>query len=292
MVHLHGSIIDPETIIITEKDYLSFYASHPVLRNLLGGLLAEKTLVFLGYSLEDPDFDQLYHDIATHLGDFQRLSYAVQLMADGFTEAEWTKFHVDLWTRRKIRVITGAASNFLQELDKKLHAPAQAVVPPGPPKSILILERPNEVTHGNRNEAQNILIETPPLQNCSVEVEVRMESDGGDNSNWFGVRVRGVTSWFHAGYLVYLRSNSNLDVTSIEERSILEKEVPAIDPKEGFVHLKITIIAERIKVWVNGNLVVDKSNTLVSWPGYVYLHTFATTVKVRALQIFNEIVTQ
>jgi hypothetical protein len=287
LVKFHGSVDDIETIVISEADYRGFFRNRPVLRNLLGGLLVEKTFIFLGYSLEDPDFDQIYHNITTALGDFQRLSYAVQQKPNDFSEEQWHKFHVDPWTRRKIRIITAKTSDFLAELQAKLKAPPKAIAEHKKRQELLLMEHPEESTLGRTDQVQTTVFKSLPLLNCIFKIEVRMDDDGGGSSRWFGIRIRGVTSFVHAGYLIYLRSNGNLDVTSIEERSILSKEVTAADPKGNFVKLEVSIIDDQIKVRVNDKQVVEESNRLVTWEGRVYLHTYFTKVTWRAAELFE-----
>lgn len=116
LIKLHGDALDNETLVITDADNRDYYHKHPVMRNLLGGLFVEKTLIFLGYSLDDPSFDQVYHDITRALGDFQRLSYAVQLQPSDFSDEDWNKFHVAPWRQRQVNVVTASASDFLAEL--------------------------------------------------------------------------------------------------------------------------------------------------------------------------------
>jgi hypothetical protein len=287
LIKLHGSVNDIETIVISEEDYRDFFRKRPVLGNLLGLLLAEKTFVFLGYSLEDPDFDQIYHDITSTLGDFQRLSYAVQRKPDDFSDEQWNKFHVGPWTRRKIRIITASVGDFLAELQSKLLAPSLAIPEEEEHQLELILEVPGESPLGKVGQVKVAILETPPLLNCTVETEFRMDDDGGDISQWFGIRVRGVTGYLSAGYLIYLRSNGYLDVWSVEERSILSEEVQTVDPKKDFVKLKVSVIDGRIEVWVNEKLVVDERNRLVTWPGRVFFHTYGTKVTTRAVRLFE-----
>jgi hypothetical protein len=51
---IHGDTTDPDSIIITSKDYAQFYDKlDTVLWNKIKGLLAEKSVIFVGYSLED-----------------------------------------------------------------------------------------------------------------------------------------------------------------------------------------------------------------------------------------------
>ncbi|HVN96880.1 MAG TPA: SIR2 family protein [Syntrophorhabdaceae bacterium] len=54
VVHLHGAISEPETMIVTTKDYLDNY-DHKNVQEFLGELFEKKTVLFLGYGLEDTE---------------------------------------------------------------------------------------------------------------------------------------------------------------------------------------------------------------------------------------------
>jgi SIR2-like protein len=52
VVHLHGCISDPAGMVVTTKEYLEHY-DHRNLQHFLGDLFARKTVLFLGYGLEE-----------------------------------------------------------------------------------------------------------------------------------------------------------------------------------------------------------------------------------------------
>jgi hypothetical protein len=52
VVHIHGCVDDPENMVITTKDYLDHYSSKEV-RDFLTYLFKTKTVLFLGYGLEE-----------------------------------------------------------------------------------------------------------------------------------------------------------------------------------------------------------------------------------------------
>lgn len=54
VVHLHGCISKPETMVVTTKDYLEHY-DHKNVKHFLGKLFQEKTVLFLGYGLEESE---------------------------------------------------------------------------------------------------------------------------------------------------------------------------------------------------------------------------------------------
>ena len=51
--HIHGHVKDPENIVISEKDYSNFLSSNLYRQQKLSSLLAESTVLFMGYSLGD-----------------------------------------------------------------------------------------------------------------------------------------------------------------------------------------------------------------------------------------------
>jgi len=54
VVHLHGVISQPQTMIVTTKDYLEHY-DHENVQEFLGELFYRKTILFLGYGLEEAE---------------------------------------------------------------------------------------------------------------------------------------------------------------------------------------------------------------------------------------------
>lgn len=54
VIHLHGCIGKPETMIVTTKDYLEHY-DHENVKEFLGDLFRRKVVLFLGYGLEEAE---------------------------------------------------------------------------------------------------------------------------------------------------------------------------------------------------------------------------------------------
>lgn len=153
---------------------------------------------------------------------------------------------------------------------------------------LLVLKEDEEFSVGEPGKAIVRPLEVPALRNCEVTVEFRFDDYSGNNINWFGIRVRGVSSYFHVGYLVYMRANGKLDITSHEEKSILlDGEVTTSLPIGDFVKLKLAVISDQITVWINDVQKITLQNNLVMWPGKVYLHTFGTKVTVRSITVFQ-----
>jgi hypothetical protein len=54
VVHLHGATSEPESMIVTTRDYLSHY-DNPNVQEFLGQLFARKVVLFLGYGLDEAE---------------------------------------------------------------------------------------------------------------------------------------------------------------------------------------------------------------------------------------------
>ncbi|MDX5970204.1 SIR2 family protein [Rhodococcus opacus] len=78
LVKLHGSIDQPETIVLTRSDYARARADRKEMLGLLRAELAEAAFLFVGFSLSDPNFNLLHDDIRLVYGMNVPASYTVQ----------------------------------------------------------------------------------------------------------------------------------------------------------------------------------------------------------------------
>ncbi len=54
VIHLHGAVADQQTMVVTTRDYLAHYDDRFV-QDFLGDLFARKTVLFIGYGLEEAE---------------------------------------------------------------------------------------------------------------------------------------------------------------------------------------------------------------------------------------------
>jgi hypothetical protein len=81
LLKLHGDVRHPRRLVVTEADYDGFLTNYPLIATYLANLLITKTAVFIGYSLEDPDFRQIWQLVASRLGKTRRMAYALMVSA-------------------------------------------------------------------------------------------------------------------------------------------------------------------------------------------------------------------
>ncbi|RIV22097.1 hypothetical protein D2Q93_09465 [Alicyclobacillaceae bacterium I2511] len=96
---MHGSIESPSTIVFTEEHYRTYEMNHPLLFVKLKSLFSENTVVFVGYSLSDPDFKIIHGWVSDVLSrDFQRKAYAFVFEddIDPYTAQYWLKRNIVL----------------------------------------------------------------------------------------------------------------------------------------------------------------------------------------------------
>jgi hypothetical protein len=97
LLKLHGDLRHPGRLIVTEADYDGFLTNYPLLATYLSNQLITKTAMFIGYSLDDPDFRQIWHIVSERLGRTRRMAYAIAVNA---RTADVTRFE-----RRGVKVV-------------------------------------------------------------------------------------------------------------------------------------------------------------------------------------------
>jgi hypothetical protein len=78
LVKLHGDLDHPHRLVASEADYDRYIASNPLLVTYVSNLLITRTPLFIGYSMDDPDFRQIMAVISDRLGRLTRMGYALR----------------------------------------------------------------------------------------------------------------------------------------------------------------------------------------------------------------------
>ncbi|MGX1778543.1 SIR2 family NAD-dependent protein deacylase [Nocardia brasiliensis] len=78
LVKLHGSIDQPDTVVLTRTDYARTRADRKEMLDFLRGEMTDTAFLFVGFSLSDPNFNLLHDDIRLVYGMNLPASYTVQ----------------------------------------------------------------------------------------------------------------------------------------------------------------------------------------------------------------------
>jgi hypothetical protein len=135
--HLHGHSDVPQSMVLTEDDYLTFLVrlskdnSEPLLPSPIRSALASTSLLFVGYSLADWDFRVLFRGLIGSLGaTLGYTSIAVQLDPSSNDEPEdrrreaqqYLSSYFEKLQTIKVRMYWGDARDFSRELGERWEA--------------------------------------------------------------------------------------------------------------------------------------------------------------------------
>jgi hypothetical protein len=91
LLKLHGSVSDPESIVLTREDYLGYSANREALSAIVKANLITHHLLFVGFGLTDDHFHQIIHDVRRaiwHPGA-DKFGTALMMETDELDEALW-----------------------------------------------------------------------------------------------------------------------------------------------------------------------------------------------------------
>jgi CheY-like chemotaxis protein len=91
VVKLHGDLDKTTRIVITEEDYTRFLYQNVGIQHKLSDIFTYKTVVFLGYSMRDPDISVIYNKVLWDLGNLKRPAYILTFENDFHLLREWER---------------------------------------------------------------------------------------------------------------------------------------------------------------------------------------------------------
>jgi hypothetical protein len=117
--HLHGHVDVPQSLVLTETDYVSFLVElsrRRVLPHQIEKAIANSSLIFLGYGFRDWDFRVIFRGLVAAQESVRELGVTVQLETDDERSRQYlVKYFDDL----DLRVYWGDARAFALELSEK-----------------------------------------------------------------------------------------------------------------------------------------------------------------------------
>lgn len=128
-----------------------------------------------------------------------------------------------------------------------------------------------------------------PLENCSVECDLRILEVGknNDTSLWAGIRLRGFVYDFGLGYLAYLRRTGTIELYRAYQVIGGANEPIVADTENSWTKIRVDVFKSRMRVRVNGNLHINVMDKKFCDMGLVFLHTYFTHAQFRNLRIFK-----
>lgn len=110
---VHGDFQDPDSLVVAEKDFTNFFRKQDeMLWTGLKALMAKRHLVFVGYSLEDPNVKELFEWISNTLGNQMREAFFI---APGLNELSQKRL-----SQNRLTYIDSTGETFVEELVAEL----------------------------------------------------------------------------------------------------------------------------------------------------------------------------
>jgi NAD-dependent SIR2 family protein deacetylase len=116
VVKIHGCVTDVDNIIIAEEDYYRWLTSDSEMKTLVRQWFIQHPIVFIGFSLSDPNFRQLYYDLRLRFGDALKVAYAV-------FKKRSDNYDMRFIERQNIEMIEQDATTFLEDLVEQVVLP-------------------------------------------------------------------------------------------------------------------------------------------------------------------------
>lgn len=142
LLKLHGDLRHPSRLIVSETDYDGFLARYPLLATYLANQLITKTAIFIGYSLDDPDFRQIWHVVSQRLGKTRRMAYTLTVNAKPADIARFERRGVKVinlpGTREKYGEVLAATFRELREYGRDNVIAASTVTEEQPLRELLL----------------------------------------------------------------------------------------------------------------------------------------------------------
>ena len=116
VVKIHGCVTDVDNIVIAEEDYYRWLTSDSEMKTLVRLWFFQRPIVFIGFSLSDPNFRQLYYDLRLRFGGALKVAYAV------FKEKS-DNYDMRFIEKQGIKIIEQDATVFLEDLVEQVVLP-------------------------------------------------------------------------------------------------------------------------------------------------------------------------
>jgi hypothetical protein len=114
IIKLHGDIDHPPTIVLTRSDYNRYADRHRDFVRQLESSINERSMLFVGFGLQDPNFRRIYTDARTLYDSTKRRAFAIMI---GTNEVER-----GLWVREGLQILPVPSPPAVVKLIKRIHS--------------------------------------------------------------------------------------------------------------------------------------------------------------------------
>jgi translation initiation factor 2B subunit (eIF-2B alpha/beta/delta family) len=104
----HGTISQPDTIRIASDEIIDLTLDAPLTVDLIKITIAQRRLLYVGFSLSDPDFIALHYNVVRRLESFAPVATAVVLKA--------SEHERSYWREQGVTIVEMDLSQFLEQL--------------------------------------------------------------------------------------------------------------------------------------------------------------------------------
>jgi hypothetical protein len=114
VIKIHGDIDHPKSIVLTRSDYDAFPDRYAAIAGFLRHSLSFETILFVGFALQDPNFDRIYAEARRPFLGGDRRAYAVMA---GISHVETA-----LWAKRNLTILSVRDHNSVSRYIERLAA--------------------------------------------------------------------------------------------------------------------------------------------------------------------------
>lgn len=116
IVKLYGSLDQPASIVLAREQYEGFFRKKARLIGLLESELGRSHMLYIGWSLSDPYFNQVFGEVLSQFGSFMRSGWAIMFDVPSEKIVELQRKKVNVITLESSAERTSLVANWLEAL--------------------------------------------------------------------------------------------------------------------------------------------------------------------------------
>jgi hypothetical protein len=241
LIYLNGVLRQPDSLVLTEEDTADLFTRLPLVTRVLQAHFASKTILFIGYKLDDYLFLSLYRSVTVAVTRYNRMAYALQWPESSLV--------IDCWNN-KIKIISTPPLPFLQQIARSARTKKVQVsrldLPKEPYKFLDYYTREDQAIFFGRALEVDLLLSIVLAHSLTVFYG---QSGCGKTSL---LRARLIPALEEEGFLVvYVRMLGD-PVTEVKAavRGVRTQDLSAIDQRNSLSNLlgEVVSVAGRIAI--------------------------------------------